>query len=243
MPEKKTPPGQEKKEAAPQGKDQKEAPPQEKEKKEPPAQAKDKDKQEPPRPQEPAPPPQQTQPQQTPPQPAQPQQTQPPQQQSPSPKQEGPTPWPETKPDKVPPPAPPPGHEEGPRATLQFLVGWEQRQQGQIRPGGKLVVGFDPARLPQCRQSSHGAQVWDIEVGMVFRPGGQWFVGSVMKKVRMPNSGPIVSLEPQPYEVTVPADATHVEMWFKNYTTIGGQGCEAWDSRYCQNYWFTVARG
>jgi len=219
MPEKKTPPGQEKKEAAPQGKDRKETPPPEKEK--------EKDKKEPPRPQEPAP---------------QQQQAQPPQQQSPPPKQQEPTPRPETKPDKVPPPAPPPGHQEQPRATLQFLVGWEQRQQGQLRPGGKLVIEFDPARLPQCRQSSHGAQVWDIEVGIIFHPSGQWFVGSVMKKVRMPNDGLIVSLEPQPYEVTVPAGATHVEMWFKNYTTIGGQGCEAWDSRYCQNYWFSVVR-
>ncbi|MBV9925546.1 MAG: hypothetical protein JOZ96_11055 [Acidobacteria bacterium] len=136
----------------------------------------------------------------------------------------------------------PPRPEEQSRATIQFLVGWQQRQQGQIRPGGKLVIEFDPARLPQCRQSSHGAQVWDIQVGMIFHPGGQWFVGSVMKKVRMPESGPIVSLEPQPYEVTVPADATHVEMWFKNYTNIGGHGCEAWDSRYCQNYWFGVVK-
>jgi hypothetical protein len=195
MPEKKTPPGQEKKEAAPQGKDKREAPPQEK----------DKDKREPPRPQEHAMPPQQTQPS------------------SPQP--------------------PPPGQKEGPRAALQFLPGWEQRRQGQISPGGKLIIEFDPSRLPQCRQSSHGAQVWDIEVGMIFHPGGQCFVGSVMKKVCMPEGGPTVSLEPQPYEVTVPADATHVEMWFKNYTTIGGQGCEAWDSRYCQNYWFTVTHG
>jgi hypothetical protein len=151
-----------------------------------------------------------------------------------------PTPWPETKPDTVPPPGPPPHHEEGARATIQFLPGWEQRRRGQVRRGGKLVVEFDPARLPQCRQSSHGAQVWEIEVGMIFHPGGQWFVGSVMRKVRMPEGGPLISLEPQPYEVTVPADATRVEMWFKNYTTIGGRGCEAWDSRYCQNYWFDV---
>jgi len=166
---------------------------------------------------------------------------QPPQPQTP-PKQQEPMTWPEAKSDTITPPAPPPSHEEGPHATLQFLVGWEHRQQGQIRPGGKLVVEFDPARLPHCRQSSHGAQVWDIEVGMIFHPGGQWFGGSVMKKVRMPESGPIVSLEPQPYEVTVPADAAHVEMWFKNYTTIGGRGCETWDSRYCQNYWFGVVR-
>lgn len=189
-------------------------------KKEAPQQDKEKDKEKKEAPRQPSQPP----PPQTPPQ----------QQSTPSVHQQEPTPWPETKPDTVPPPAPPPTHEEGPRATLQFLIGWEQRQQGQIRSGGRLVVEFDPARLPQCRQSSHGAQVWDIEVGMIFHPGGQWFVGSVMKKILMPEHGPIVSLEPQPYEVTVPSDATHVEMWFKNYTTIGGHGCEAWDSRYCQ---------
>ena len=155
-------------------------------------------------------------------------------------KKETPQPPPQ-QPQPQQPPPPPPHHEEQPRATLQFLIGWEQRQHGEIRPGGKLVVEFDPARLPQCRQSSHGAQVWDIDVGMIFHPGGQRCDGSVMKKIRVPDPGPIVSLEPQPFEVTVPSDATHVEMWFHNYTTLG-HGCESWDSRYCQNYWFTVAR-
>jgi len=208
MPEKQTPPGQEKKETPQQDKEKKDASPQDKEKKEA-AQP---------------PPQQQSHPQQ------------------PSvPQQHEPTPWPAAKPDKAPPPAPPPSHEEQPRATLQFLIGWEQRQHGQIKPGGKLVVEFDPARLPQCRQSSHGAQVWDIDVGMIFHPGGQHFGGSVMRKVRMPNEGPIVSLEPQPFEVTVPSDAAHVEMWFHNYTTLG-HGCESWDSRYCQNYWYEVVK-
>src|SRR4051812_44325310 len=97
----------------------------------------------------------------------QPQQQSPPQHQAPQPQHpQEPTPWPAAKPDKAPPPAPPPSYEEQPRATLQFLLGWEQRQQGKITPGSKLVVEFDPARLPQCRQSSHGAQVWDIDIGM-----------------------------------------------------------------------------
>lgn len=65
---------------------------------------------------------------------------------------------------------------------------------------------------------------------MIFHPGGQRFDGSVMRKVRTPNEGMIISLEPQPFEVRVPSDATHVEMWFHNYYTLG-PGCEAWDSR------------
>jgi hypothetical protein len=47
----------------------------------------------------------------------------------------------------------------------------------------------------------------------------------------MPNDGPIVSLEPQPFEVTVPSDAAHVELWNRNCTTFD-HGCEAWDSRF-----------
>ena len=151
------------------------------------------------------------------------------------------TPWPLARPDQIFPPEPPPHHEEHPRATIEFLPGWRQQQRGEIRAGGKLVVEFDPSRLPQCRQSSHGAQVWDIDVGMIFHPGGQRFDGSVMRKVRMPDEGIIVSLEPQPFEVTIPSDATHVEMWFHNYNTLG-HGCEAWDSRYCQNYWYGVGK-
>jgi hypothetical protein len=132
-------------------------------------------------------------------------------------------------------------HKEQPKATVEFLTGWRQQQHGEIRSGEKLVIRFDPSRLPQCRQSSHGAQVWDIDVGMIFHPGGQFFGGSVMAKERMPNGGMVIGLSPQTFEVTVPSDAASVEMWFHNYTTIG-HGCEAWDSRYCQNYWFGVER-
>ena len=132
-------------------------------------------------------------------------------------------------------------HKEQPKATIQFQLGWRQQQHGEIRAGGRLVIEFDPSRLPQCRQSSHGAQVWDIDVGMIFHPGGQYFGGSVMRKDRMPNGGMIIALYPQPFEVNVPSDAMQVEMWFHNYTTLG-HGCESWDSRYCQNYWYGVER-
>jgi hypothetical protein len=152
-------------------------------------------------------------------------------------KQEPPPPKPAPQPTP-----PPPTYPEGQKAVLRFQLEWRHHQHGEIKAGGKLVIEYDPARLTKCRESSHGAQVWDIDVGMIFHPGGQRFDGSVMRKVRMPNGGPITSLEPQPFEVAVPAGAERVEMWFRNYYTLG-TSCEAWDSRYCQNYWFTVARG
>lgn len=139
------------------------------------------------------------------------------------------------------PPQQPPPPNTVPRAALRFLPGWEQRQHGEIRPGGKLFIEYDPSRLPHCRQSSHGAQVWDIEVRMIFHPGGQRLDASVMKKNRMHNGGMIVSLEPQPFEMTVPPDAERVEVWFRNFYTLG-PGCEAWDSRFCQNYCYDVVR-
>ena len=49
-----------------------------------------------------------------------------------------------------------------------------------------------------------GVMLIPLRLSGFFHPGGQRPKGSVMKKVRMPNEGMIISLEPQPFEVTVP---------------------------------------
>ena len=41
----------------------------------------------------------------------------------------------------------------------------------------------------------------------------------------------------QPWEISVPNDATNIELWFNNTDQTG---CTAWDSRYGQNYWLEV---
>jgi hypothetical protein len=43
-------------------------------------------------------------------------------------------------------------------------------------------------------------------------------------------------------EVVVPMGATQVELWFRNSYQASSR-CEAWDSRFGQNYWFNVTPG
>lgn len=125
-------------------------------------------------------------------------------------------------------------------ATLRFLLGWRELQEGPITPGGTLIVDYDPNRLPNCRLQWHGAQVWGISVTIVFHPRGQTLTGSVLEEIRQPPiSGAIVDLRPKAYVVTVPTDATSVEMWFHNSYRMSSS-CDAWDSRFGQNYVYTV---
>jgi Family of unknown function (DUF6209) len=124
-----------------------------------------------------------------------------------------------------------------PNARLRFLPEWRQVQECAIRAGGKLVIEFDPARLPTCRQNWRGAEVWDIQVFVCFHPGNQRVEASTLQDVRQ--SGMVVRLDPKPVEVLIPPDAQQVEMWFLNTSGVSSR-CEAWDSRYGQNYWFDV---
>jgi hypothetical protein len=133
-----------------------------------------------------------------------------------------------------------PAGDESPQATLEFLPGWRDLQHGTIKPGGKLTIVYDPDRLPQCRMNWRGAEVWDIEVYIRFHPCGQFYRESVLEKIRTPpGMGMVTQLIPKPVEVGVPPDATQVELWFRNFYEVSSR-CEAWDSRFGQNYWYPV---
>lgn len=122
-------------------------------------------------------------------------------------------------------------------ALLQFLPNWETIQRGQIQAGERLVIEYDMKRLPVQREV-RGAIVGDITVYVKFHPKGQVFKGSVVEKVRTeePRDGRVIALRPSPYEVTVPVNASHAEIWFYGI----GWFYETWDSRYGENYWFSV---
>jgi Family of unknown function (DUF6209) len=122
--------------------------------------------------------------------------------------------------------------------VLQFLPNWETIQRGQIHAGGKLVIEYDMRRMPGLPREHHGAVVGDITAYVKFHPEEQVFKGSVVEKVRAeePRDGKVIALRPSPYEVTVTANASHVEIWFYGL----GWFYETWDSRYGQNYWFPV---
>jgi hypothetical protein len=125
-------------------------------------------------------------------------------------------------------------------ANLRFLADWTSTLTGDIAQGEMLTIEFDPQRLPQCRLNWRGAEVWDINGYARFHPSGELFSSSLLQRISSP-SGIVTTLQPTPWEVSVPFDAAQVELWFHNFYQVSSR-CDAWDSRFGQNYWFDVAQ-
>jgi len=117
------------------------------------------------------------------------------------------------------------------KAILRFrhsAAGSGVSRHGHIRPGGRLVVEYDPARLPPSADTSVASS--DIVCHMRFSPGDRRRTGAV---VDASAAGPRRAA----FEVPVPWDATNLEIWFESR---GPSGTIGWDSRYGQNYSFIV---
>ncbi len=125
-------------------------------------------------------------------------------------------------------------------AHIRFLTGWRTIQEGTITRGGKLIVDYDPERLPDLRRWWRDALIWNMEAVVRFHPGGQQHRESVLQEIRAnPNSGPVIGYSPRTLVLDVPEDATQVEMWFRSWWDLW-QFSEVWDSKFGQNYWFDV---
>jgi hypothetical protein len=128
-----------------------------------------------------------------------------------------------------------------PTATLEFQQGWRQQQQGAITRGSKLTIDYDRARLTGCFTQWRGAEVGDIVAYCRFHPRGEIITGSVVAPVHDPLNPPGVTTGhvPVPLQLAVPMDSTEAEIWFLNSSQTSSH-CEAWDSRFGQNYWFAI---
>lgn len=132
------------------------------------------------------------------------------------------------------------GEAQQPAAKVQFLADWRESANGSFRRSAPVTIEYDPARLPHCRQQWRGAEVWNIEAAVRVHPRGEIVKGSVLKARREPPEiGLIVAMNPAPFVVVVPADTTRLEMWFHNFSEASSR-CDAWDSRFGDNYWFDV---
>ena len=129
-----------------------------------------------------------------------------------------------------------------PRAIIHFNTGWRGFQRGDITQGGRLIIDYAADRLPACRRYHGGMPSWDIRAYVRFLPGGQLYNGNLLQHVEgtPPNAYILDPPTPIPFEVTVPTDATQVEMWFHNTDLFG---CSVWDSRFGLNYRYDVLRG
>jgi hypothetical protein len=123
------------------------------------------------------------------------------------------------------------------QAVLQFLPNWLQVRQGKVLRGDSLAVEFAPERLTGCRRNWRGGEVWDIEALVRFHPRGELVHGDLMEPIR--TGGVVTALSPKRLEIAVPDDTAQIEMWFHNLAEIGGR-CDAWDSRFGENYRFDV---
>lgn len=118
-------------------------------------------------------------------------------------------------------------------AMLRFrhsAAGSGVSRRGHIRPGGRIVVQYDPARLSPSADTAVTGR--EIVCHVRFSPGDQRRSGAVL------DTGAAAPQGAQ-FEVPVPWDATNLEIWFESR---GPSGTIGWDSRYGQNYTFIVIR-
>ncbi len=125
-----------------------------------------------------------------------------------------------------------------PKAVLRFQPNWLQVQQGALIRGGELEVDFAPDRLTHCRRTWRGAEIWEIEAFVRFHPRGEITHGSVLGPIRA-RGGMTVAHSPVPFTVKIPQDTTQIEIWFHTFSQTS-ERCDAWDSRFGENYWFDV---
>jgi hypothetical protein len=100
-----------------------------------------------------------------------------------------------------------------------------------------------PTRFREEPTKFRGAEFGDIVAHVRFHPRGEIVSGGVVAPVR--SGGPpgppgmTIGHVPMPFEVAVPSDATQAEIWFHNFYQTTSR-CDAWDSRFGENYWFEV---
>jgi Family of unknown function (DUF6209) len=125
-------------------------------------------------------------------------------------------------------------------ASIRFLSDWRQERVGGIERGGRLKIDYDKGRCSHCFTNWRGAEVGDIVASVRFHPRGDIINGSVIAPVHS-SAQPwlVIGHVPAPFELPVPSDATQIEIWFHNFYQTSSR-CDAWDSRFGENYWFDV---
>ena len=126
-------------------------------------------------------------------------------------------------------------------ALLEFYPAWKHRQFEPIERGQNIRIVYDAARLSRCPTKSNDTEFGDTVAYIRFHPRGEIIRANVVERVQKKDDlpGPVVSYRTVPLVVSVPDDATRVELWFHS-VSLGKTSCDAWDSRFGENYWFNV---
>lgn len=121
-------------------------------------------------------------------------------------------------------------------ASVHFRVNWIEETLGNIAQGELLTIYYDLRRLFNVSVTPHYASLGWINATVRFYPSCQTYVGTQMGQIASIATGDLFLV---PFEIQVPLDTTQIEVWFHRTTSAGHI---EWDTRFGQNYWFSVAR-
>lgn len=113
--------------------------------------------------------------------------------------------------------------------TLTFNADFTQSQSGPVVGGRSVVVDYDIARLPKCRQGYSGLQTWSVLAQATFLPMNVRQSASVVEHSDPPRSIPATFFAPE--------GTTEMVLYFQNNDRAG---CSDYDSAYGANYHFSV---
>ncbi|HEX8823426.1 MAG TPA: DUF6209 family protein [Archangium sp.] len=129
-------------------------------------------------------------------------------------------------------------HGLGKAAAIYFTHIWTQRIEGELKPGSKLSIYYDPHRMPLAPNYLFGTPDQPITVHVKFSENGP-----VHDKVLWSPAGILrhVDKDPTGYgsmlfqDFVIPADAEELVVWF-DYRSSDGQ--VHYDSDYGRNFRF-----
>lgn len=117
-------------------------------------------------------------------------------------------------------------------ASVRFTADFSETVDGTLRQGGTLLVDYDPARLPQCRDGANdGSAGWTIT--------GFAKQGDAVKSFYVAGHASDSRIdENDPPKATIELErAGEIELWFQ---VTGLSGCNGYDSNEGANYRFDV---
>ena len=124
------------------------------------------------------------------------------------------------------------GKADGSTPTLTFGKDWNETQTGTLLAGSPVRISYALDRLPDCRGTTNGSEVWGASGYASF--DGKAPVTFGLSRL---DGGVVKPVSP---ELDIPAGTRSVEMWFASNNIWG---CIAYDSNMNANYRFDVDPG
>jgi uncharacterized protein YraI len=124
------------------------------------------------------------------------------------------------------------GKADGSTPTITFSKDWSEKVTGTLLAGSTVRINYALDRLPDCRGSTNGSDVWGAS-GYASFDGNAPVTFGVSRL-----DGGVV--KPVSAELEIPAGTQSVELWFASNNIWG---CIAYDSNMNANYQFDVDSG